>query len=284
MKLDRAQRQRREIKYVIPEDKARQVSSYVNSYLDPDENAIGKVNNSYDVQTLYLDSNDLMTYHAAANGWRNRFKLRIRYYENDPEAPVFFEIKRRINEGIVKQRARVKREAVKALLVGASPSVDHLYAWKPQQWSDLLDFWQLCEKLEASPRVHNAYLREAYVSGGKGDVRVTMDRNIRAEPEFGGDLSTEFLKPVEIFSGVVILELKFTERMPTWMIEMVRGFDLKSTGAAKYGDGVEALGHHKVARRLTGFQWGASVTSAATSAPWLDASTALRDSLGPNRQ
>ena len=284
MKIDRAQRQRREIKYIISEDKARAVSAHVNSYLDPDENAAGKVNNSYDVQTLYLDTNDLMTYHAAANGWRNRFKLRIRYYEDDPEAPVFFEIKRRINEGIVKQRARVRREAVKALLEGASPSPEHLYSWKPQQWADLLDFWQLVEKLEAAPRLHNAYLREAYVSGGKGDVRVTLDRNIRAEPEFGGDLTTRFLKPVEIFAGVVILELKFTERMPTWMIEMVRGFDLKSSGAAKYGDGVEALGTHRVARRLTGFQWGASETSAATSAPWLDASAALRESLGPNRR
>lgn len=284
MKVDRAQRQRREIKYLIPEETALAIRSYLSSYLDPDENAVGKVDNSYDVQSLYLDSNQLITYHAAANGWRNRFKLRIRYYENDPESPVYFEIKRRINEGIVKQRARVRREAVKSLLVGASPSRDHLFSWVPQQWSDLLDFWQLVERLEAAPRVHNAYLREAYVSPGKGAVRVTLDRKIRAEPEFGGELSTEFTKPVEIFSGVVILELKFTERMPTWLIEMVRGFNLKSSGAAKYGDGVEALGHFRVARRMTGFEWGHSVTNVPTSAPWLDASAALRSALGPNRK
>lgn len=284
MKIDRAQRQRREIKYIISEAKARAVRSYLNSYLDPDENAVGKIDNSYDVQTLYLDSNQLLTYHAASNGWRNRFKLRIRYYDDEPESPVFFEIKRRINEGIVKQRARVRREAVKSLLVGASPSREHLYSWNPQHWSDLLDFWQLAERIEAAPRLHNAYLREAYVSGGKGAVRVTIDRNVRAEPEFGGDLGTKFTNPVEIFAGVVILELKFTDRMPTWLIEMVRGFDLKSSGAAKYGDGVEALGQYKVARRMTGFHWGASITNVATSAPWLDASAALRSALGPNRK
>lgn len=284
MKVDRAQRQRREIKYIISEDKARAIRSYLSSYLDPDENAAGKIDNAYDVQTLYLDSNQLLTYHAASNGWRNRFKLRIRYYEDDPEAPVFFEIKRRINEGIVKQRARVRREAVKSLLVGSSPAREHLYSWNPQHWSDLLDFWQLAERIEAAPRLHNAYLREAYVSPGKGAVRVTLDRNVRAEPEFGGDLGTTFTKPVEIFAGVVILELKFTERMPTWLIEMVRGFDLKSSGAAKYGDGVEALGPYRVARRMTGFHWGASVTNVATSAPWLDASAALRSALGPNRK
>ena len=52
MKADRAQRQRREIKYIISEDKALAVRSYLNSY--PDENAEGKIDNSYDVQTLYL--------------------------------------------------------------------------------------------------------------------------------------------------------------------------------------------------------------------------------------
>ena len=284
MKVDRAQRQRREIKYVIPEDTALKVRSYLSSYLDPDENAVGKVDNSYDVQSLYLDSNQLMTYHAEANGDRNRFKLRIRYYDDDPESPVYFEIKRRINEGIVKQRARVRREAVKQLLVGASPSREHLFSWNPQHWSDLLDFWELVERLQAAPRLHNAYLREAYVSPGKGAVRVTLDRNVRVEPEFGGDLTSKFRKASEIFAGVVILELKFTERMPTWLIEMVRGFDLKSTGAAKYGGGVEVLGHNKVARRLTGFEWGHAETLVPTSAPWLDASAALRRSLGPNRK
>jgi VTC domain len=284
MKVDRAQRQRREIKYIVSEKTARQVRSFLTSYLDPDENAVGKVDNSYEVQSLYLDSNQLTTYHAAANGERNRFKLRIRYYDEDPASPVYFEIKRRINEGIVKQRARVGRHAIRSLLVGASPSRGDLHAWNPQQWSDLLDFWQLVERLQAAPRLHNAYMREAYVSGGKGSVRVTLDRNVHCEPEFGGDLSAKFKKPSSIFSGVVILELKFTERMPTWMIEMVRGFDLTSSGAAKYGDGVEKLGHNKVARRLTGFQWGNSETTVATSAPWLDASTALRSSLGPNRK
>ncbi len=284
MKVDRAQRQRREIKYIIPEETAIAVRSYLSSYLDPDENAAGKIDNAYDVQTLYLDSNQLMTYQAAANGWRNRFKLRIRYYDDDPASPVFFEIKRRINEGIVKQRARVRREAVRSLLVGATPTPEHLFSWNPQQWSDLLDFWQLVERLQAAPRLHNAYLREAYVSGGKGEVRVTLDRKVRVEPEFSGDLSSNFKKPVEIFSGVVILELKFTERMPTWLIEMVRGFDLKSSGAAKYGDGVEMLGAHRVARRVTGLEWGRSETSVATSAPWLDASEAVRTALGPNRK
>lgn len=283
MSTDRAQRQRREIKYLIREDEALAIRSYLSSYLEPDENALGKPDHSYSVHTLYLDSNQLATYRAANDGDRNRFKLRIRYYDEDPQSPVFFEIKRRINEGIVKQRARVKREAVHSLLAGESPMPEHLYKWSDRQWADLLDFWHLVERLQAAPRAHNAYLREAYVNAD-ATVRVTIDRAVRIGTEFGGELGTEIMDAVEVFAGAVILELKFTERMPTWLIEMVRGFELKSSGAAKYVRGVEMLGEQRVARRLSGFEWGNAVTSTATSAPWLDASAAVRRSLGPHRE
>ena len=284
MSIDKAQRQRREIKYIISEDVALKVRSYLSSYLEPDEFAVGKPDNSYAVHTLYLDSNQLQTYHAANNGERNRFKLRIRYYDGDAWSPVAFEIKRRINEGIVKQRARVKREAVHALLAGESPRPEFLHSPKPQEWNDLQDFWQLVERLQAAPRAHNAYMREAYLNQPEATVRVTIDRAVRMGPEFSWDLGLELTDAVEVFAGVVILELKFTDRMPTWMIEMVRGFELKSSGAAKYVQGVELLGEQKVARRLTGFEWGNAVVSTATSAPWLDASAAVRGALGPNRQ
>jgi hypothetical protein len=284
MREDRAQRARREIKYLVREETAQAVRAFVSCYLEPDEFALGKVDNSYPVHSLYLDSNWLDTFRASfVSGDRNRFKLRIRYYDNNPESPVFFEVKRRINEGIVKQRARVRREAVTALLTGESPRWEHLQSWNPQQWADLLDFWRLVETMEAAPRAHNAYMREAYMNAGKGTVRVTMDRAVRLGPEFGGELGVDLEDGSEVYAGFVILELKFTELMPTWMVEMVRGFDLTTTGAAKYGMGVYLLGEQRVARRRTGFEWGSSVTNSATSAPWLDAAAALRSSLGPSR-
>lgn len=280
MAIDRAQRERREIKYLIHEDKALDVRAFLSSYMEPDEFAVGRPNSSYPVHSLYLDSDHLDTFHACANGDRNRFKLRIRYYDDDPRSPVFFEVKRRINEGIVKQRARVRREAVHSLLVGESPTPEHLGSWSMQQWIDLLDFWQLVETMEAAPRAHNAYMREAYVNLD-ATVRVTLDRAVRLGPEFSGDLGIGLENGVGIFQEFVILELKFTERMPNWMIEMVRSMELKSSGAAKYRWGVEMLGLRRVAQRRTGFEWGHAVTSTATSAPWLDAASALHGALGP---
>ena len=46
MSIDKAQRQRREIKYIISEDVALAVRSYLSSYLEPDEFAVGKPDNS----------------------------------------------------------------------------------------------------------------------------------------------------------------------------------------------------------------------------------------------
>ena len=283
MTPDRAQRGRREIKYIILEEEALAIRSYLSGYLDPDENAVGKPDNAYAVHTLYLDSNHLATFHAADDGDRNRFKLRIRYYDDSLWSPVFFEIKRRLNDGIVKQRARVRRDAVRSLLAGESPKPEHLYKWNERQWSDLLDFWQLVERLQAAPRAHNAYMREAYVNDD-ASVRVTLDRAVMIAPEFGCELGTEITNPVEVFAGKVLLELKFTERMPMWLIEMVHGFELTSSGAAKYVRGVEMLGLQRVARRQVGFEWGNAVTSTATSTAWLDSSAAINKALGPNRQ
>ena len=252
MKADRAQRQRREVKYLVSEEKARAVGGQVREYLEPDESAAGRPDHTYGVQTLYLDSDNLLTYHAAAEGWRNRFKLRVRYYDDDPASPVFLEIKRRLDEGILKQRARVRREAVAPLLAGAGPDPAQLHAWDPRQWADLIDFWRLAAEIGAAPRLHNAYEREAYESRGERDVRVTIDRRVRAEPEFGAELTTRLVDPVEVFPGTVILELKFTARMPEWMLSLVRDFDLRRSGAAKYGEAVERLGPRRVACRPAG--------------------------------
>jgi len=101
---DRMQQQRFELKYLITEKVALRIRDFVSSYLEIDEYGASKPNLSYPVHSLYLDSNDLKTYHQTLNGTRNRFKLRLRFYDDRPETPIFFEIKRRVNNCIQKQR------------------------------------------------------------------------------------------------------------------------------------------------------------------------------------
>src|SRR5438046_5538137 len=91
----RLQHQRYELKYHVNEGKAFRIRDFVRDYLEIDEYSALQADRSYPTLSLYLDSDGLETYWCAINGDRNRFKLRLRYYDDEPDTPVFFEIKRR---------------------------------------------------------------------------------------------------------------------------------------------------------------------------------------------
>lgn len=251
MPQDRFQQQRFELKYIIPEPTALSVRDFVCSYLDCDEFGATLPNLSYPVHSLYLDSDDLKLYRATINGDKNRFKLRLRFYENRPEAPVFFEIKRRMNNTISKQRGGVRRDAVDLLLAGQLPGPTHLISKEPRQLAALQNFCRLMVNLQARPVAHVAYQREAWISRYDNSVRVTLDRDVCCDPEPTARLCTDVRNPSRPFGDNVILELKFTNRFPDWFGELTRVFGLMQCGAAKYVDGVAMLGEHTVIRAFS---------------------------------
>jgi len=254
MAKDKMQTSRFEQKYIVCEEVALQVRDFVRSYLELDENGVGKPNYSYPVHSLYLDSDDLKLYWSTINGDKNRFKLRLRFYNNNPDTPVFFEIKRRMNNCIMKQRGGVRREAVDSLLAGYFPEPGHLVSKDPKHMLALQEFCRLMQHICARPKAHIAYLREAYVPHDDNSARLTMDREVRVEPELTTRLSTKMEHPTLLWGRDIVLELKFTNRFPDWFRELVRVFGLRQCGAAKYVDGVATLGEHKVdSRRIAQF-------------------------------
>lgn len=241
MAQDKLQPQRFELKYQIGEETALAVRDFIRPYLEIDEYGASLPNLSYPVHSLYVDSRDLRLYWSTINGDKNRFKLRLRFYENRPSAPIFFEIKRRTNNTISKQRGGVKREAVEPLLAGQLPEPSHLASHDPKQLLAIQNFCDLANRLNARPQTHVAYLREAWLSRHDNSVRITMDREVRTEPVFTAQLSTEMKNPTYVFGRHVILELKFTNRFPDWFKELVRVFNLMQCGAAKYVDGLTLI-------------------------------------------
>ncbi len=247
----RLQPQRFEMKYIVEERVALGIRDWVRSYLDMDEHGATCLDLSYPVHSIYLDSPDLKLYQATVNGDKNRYKLRLRFYEQRPGAPVYFEIKSRVNNTISKQRSRVRAETVSSLLTGHLPEPGHLVAQEPKQLMALQHFCQLVNELRAEPRTHVAYLREAWISREDNSVRVTMDRAIRTETDPVARLVPELTNPVLVFGGHVVLELKFTGRFPDWFKQLVRVFGLMQCGAAKYADGVTRLGAHAVSHTFS---------------------------------
>ncbi|MCA9265160.1 MAG: polyphosphate polymerase domain-containing protein [Planctomycetales bacterium] len=230
---DRLQAARYEFKYVVDEATAKKVREFVLLYLEPDEFTKGHEGIGYAVHSLYLDSPDLKTWQAVIQGEKNRYKLRLRFYDNT--GPVFLEIKRRVNLVILKQRALVPRENVQAILEGAPARRELLL--KPNNDKHFKALWNFCDlrdRLHAVPAAYTSYMREGYEKHGDNSVRVTFDRALRAGAYHGSlnidDLET-WSKPD--MAGVV-LELKFTDRFPEWMHTLVQLYNLTRTGFAKY--------------------------------------------------
>lgn len=239
------QRQRFELKYRIHESLAREIRFFVEAYLDCDPHGRSQPNRSYVVNSLYLDSPSLYTYNRTVNGDRNRFKLRLRYYDSE-DSPVFFEIKQRRNRVIQKKRAQVRRDAVQHLLNGNAPARKHLVHDSQNQMEALEHFCFLRGNIQAVPKVLVSYQREAYQNRHSNDVRVTFDRNVRNSMVHQNSFDSERPARFSTFGNTVILELKFTNRFPDWLNELTQRFHIRRESAAKYVDSIELHRFRKI--------------------------------------
>ena len=246
MEKDKLQPQRFELKYLVNEDVALAMRDFVRSYLVLDEFASKSPTLAYPNHSLYLDSGDLRLYWDVINGNKNRHKLRLRYYDDNPAAPVFFEIKRRSDSAILKERGAVRREAVASLLAGQLPGPSHLVSTNPKHLTALQHFCRLMHDSGATLKTHVRYQREAWMSLQDNSVRVTFDRDVLINPHFEPVITTRMNNPVMPWGKQVILELKFTNRFPNWFFEMVRLFNVMQCGVAKYAEGVAVLGDERL--------------------------------------
>jgi hypothetical protein len=92
--------------------------------------------------------------------------------------------------------------------------------------------------MECAPQVLVVYNREAWCAPEDDSVRVTFDRALEAAPydpekTFRLQRDEQWITPIMRYPGVV-LELKFTDRFPNWMRQMVQTYNLFRTSMAKY--------------------------------------------------
>ena len=229
---------RYELKYIIPKHIALEMRDFVRQHLELDEFCAGRPDSSYPIHSLYLDSDDWGLYWDTINGNKNRYKLRVRYYTDDPKTPVFYEVKRRMKDVILKQRCGIKRGFEQLPLSGHLPERVHLAS--PNKATDLKaihNFVELMLRRNAKAKMHVAYDREAYVNDYNNEFRVTFDRNVRVEPDPEARMTTKMKHPYDCTQGLVILELKFTNRFPDWYRDLLRAFHVPLMSASKYCEG-----------------------------------------------
>ena len=100
------------------------------------------------------------------------------------------------------------------------------------------------DNTDARGCIYVSYEREAYVSTESNSIRVTFDRQLIGSPYQHGDhlsMPHHGASPPIGNGEKVILELKFTDRFPIWMRELVQAFNLQRTSAPKYVNCIDAM-------------------------------------------
>jgi hypothetical protein len=246
---------RYELKYIVEEERAVAIADYTRSFLRPSaHNGVGSVR-GHAVCSLYMDSPDFFFFRQANTGHKNRFKLRIRFYDDDWSRPAFFEIKHRIAEVICKDRAMISREGVRQFLTQGWPDPRSwpdpaLLAQGKKRFNIYYKFWDLATRTKAQGIAFISYLREIY-EAPDDELRVTFDRQISATrydgsgklilPKWGYRPPPD-RPPYYLPLNGVIVELKYDDRAPMWMYDMVRIFNMQRLAMCKYCACVDGMG------------------------------------------
>lgn len=229
-------RNRRECKFLVDEAVAARVVRAAQPFTAPDPHGADRRDPRYPVVSLYLDDARRSLARETVEGLAARFKLRARTYGDG--GPVFLEVKRREDGVVRKLRCPVPATRLADALAGATVAPA---SGRAADAAALAEFQRLLLLRRARPVAVVRYEREAYVGRDDDDVRVTVDRRLRALPTDRPELPRDDagFRPVPL-PGVV-LELKFTDRMPRWMHAAVVANDLRRVSCSKYCRALDAL-------------------------------------------
>jgi SPX domain protein involved in polyphosphate accumulation len=254
--------ERYEFKYLIPERlvpairEAARATSRIDEHAGPD--------GTYRIRSLYLDTDRYHLYWANEREAGDRFKARIRGYPGSEKAPVFFEVKRRVYDVILKTRAALPVDRWKDVLEGrADPSIA-LGGAAGKRGTE--KFIQKMATYHLRPVILVEYEREAYASVVDKYARLTFDRKVACQPKETLDLEADpkRWRPVDnptrtvTLEPVCVLELKFETKPPRWMVNLVKRLDLTRRSFSKYCYSVDAQLLLPQAQRVIGVRGIAS--------------------------
>ncbi|MCY3000590.1 MAG: polyphosphate polymerase domain-containing protein [Planctomycetota bacterium] len=215
-----------ELKYLTTVDEARRLTAALGEFATPDPYS-GEL--GYAIHSQYWDSPDLRFFWEKLDGQKYRRKLRLRRYATGDTA--FVEIKQRIDRTVQKRRVRMTVAEVLALF-----GKGEIEPNRESEASDpvLKEALVLCREHRLAPRVAISYRRHAWFARFEPDLRVTVDTRLQYDTS-ELDLARPFeqghwLLPPEL----AVLELKYNQRVPTWLLSLVRQHRLELVRFSKY--------------------------------------------------
>ena len=208
-----------ELKYIVHRDAANEFIRFLDGYVYADPNS--NDGDGYPIYSLYCDSAGLALFWEKIEGLKFRRKVRFRRYGNEPD--VFVEIKQRVDRTLQKRRVRWPLDRVVQTfcsgngLDGREQNLDSVSAEVFFLWSHY----------GLEPRMAISYRRRAFFAAFESDLRITFDTRVQYNSQ---DLDIE--RPFEtgkyvIEPELVIVEVKFNERVPLWLCKAIAKYGLQ---------------------------------------------------------
>ncbi|MEZ4450389.1 MAG: polyphosphate polymerase domain-containing protein [Nannocystaceae bacterium] len=255
--------ERREYKYLIHAGLADQIRAAIQPFCEIDPFAAKSSGHRYLIDSLYFDTSNLSLFWANDHEVVDRLKLRVRGYPQAPGGPVFFEVKRRVNDVITKTRGKVSYSQWASILGDSAAPIPAEIIGKDR--AAVERFVTLARTLRVRPFTLVRYEREPYFSRIDDYARVTFDSNIRAqsvnnlsfEAAARGWRALDDAVTQRTLDSMIVLELKFTSAVPLWLVDLVGRFDLRRRSFSKYGTSIRAFyepPQRRIARLLGGLR------------------------------
>ena len=224
---------RYEYKYLLRRELARGITTFLSQHLELDEYCLERENQNYTVRSIYYDNPGFKCFHEKLDGQKYREKFRIRTYNKPVTAPIFLEDKKKNGSFYEKHRAELSDDTMRMI------DDPHFNANEersiPEKDKSLIDRFLFHLRGKAYfPSALVAYEREAYVEPGGNNIRVTLDKNLRAVlfPDLDQIYEEERLE--YILYNWIILEVKFSQLLPRWLKRLVSLFNLNRQACSKY--------------------------------------------------
>ena len=224
-----------ELKYVVAAQRLPEIQEDLRRNMQTD--AHGTAEGSYNISSLYYDTPDLAFMRSKREGIKFRRKLRIRRYGEDEGAPVFIEIKQRINRTTQKRRVAVPLKDAYAL---CSDRFTGSFSDDADR-AAVEEILFLARTLDLQPTCVVGYQRTAFVgSRYEPGLRVTFDDSLWVASASSG-LSTAMAQHRLVTAAMVIMEVKANNAVPIWLANLLARHECALRRYSKYCAGAERL-------------------------------------------
>ena len=253
---------RSELKYLVPEAHMEALRVALSPFVGCDPHGLAYEGHGYPVRSIYLDTPSLRDYHEKQAGIKVRRKLRIRCYDlKSDDDPVFFEIKRKQEDQIGKDRVLVRYRDIDAFL--RTGDVErYVLSSDPKMHDKARHFLFHVHGYRMRPTSLTVYEREAFAGLFDPTLCITFDRNLRGKvfPVWEDLRREEGLQ--HIHPGFFVLEVKFNTRFPAWLTPVLGRYGLRTQSVSKYCLCLETGGRD--VERPNPFTFGACYRTSST--------------------